>query len=182
MLIKRKSRKYKQKQGFSLIEVLVAIAVIAIAMATLGYLITALRNTAKSDESTAAANFSRAYIDVLRSRWQIPNEYNRGGAYNRSGANTSSHVILPLTDPPALFDEYSILVENLDIQDSPPTVIASKTFTYKRGTTQTAKYAPPEFDKDILRRVTITMKGRDGKDGKNPAPFVTEIVAPTVTR
>lgn len=169
MLIKRKLQ--KQKQGFSLIEVLVAIAVIAIAMATLGYLITALRNTAKSDESTAAANFSRTYIDVLRSRWQIPNEYHRGGD------NQTTPVILPLTDPPALFDEYSILVENLDINSSK--ILKDATFTYKRGTTQTAKYMPPRFDRDILRRVTITMKGRDGK---NPAPFVTEITAPTVTR
>lgn len=172
MFITQMPRKLTQKQGFSLIEVMVAIAVIAIAMGTLSYLITALRNTAKSDESTAASNFSRTYIDVLRSRWQIPAEYRRGGGPGGTA------VVVPLTEPPAVFDEYSVLVENLNVRRNPATVLTSTSFTYKRGTTTTADYTPPRASQDVLRRVTITMKGRDGKD---LTPFVTEIAAPTLT-
>lgn len=171
MSLKRMSPAVK-RQGFSLVEVLVAILVIAIAMGVLGYLITALRNTASSDESTAAANFSRRYIDVLRSRWQIPAEYKRGGDLGKPP------VSLSLSNPPAMFNEYSLTIENIDTK-TPPNVIQSRTFNYNRGGNMTVTYNQPAFTDDILRRVTIRVKGRDGE---YLTPFVTEIVAPTVTR
>jgi prepilin-type N-terminal cleavage/methylation domain-containing protein len=68
----------RQRQGLTLVEVLVALVIIAITMVMFGYFSTALQATSNSRQATAAANFSRSYLDALRSQWQDLTMYSAG--------------------------------------------------------------------------------------------------------
>ncbi len=59
-----------KKQGLSLIEVLMALVLVAIAVSMFLYFADSLRLTTVSREETQAATFGRNYFDSLKSRWQ----------------------------------------------------------------------------------------------------------------
>ena len=59
-----------RKQGLSLIEVLVALVLVAVAVSMFLYFADSLRLTTLSREETQAASFARNYFDSLKSRWQ----------------------------------------------------------------------------------------------------------------
>ena len=65
----------RQASGFTLIEVLIALAVAGIAISMFGYLINSLRLTRVSKLETEAAAYARNYLDTLRGQWRFTNGY-----------------------------------------------------------------------------------------------------------
>ena len=57
--------------GFSLIEALVAVAVVAVAIALLGYFVTALQAMRTSQTETVGINWARTYTDTTRAMWNL---------------------------------------------------------------------------------------------------------------
>lgn len=171
------AKRAKSKQGLTLVEVLVAMAVLGVALATLGYLVTALRNSARSDEATAAANFARSYLDALRTEWQVPSEYR---AYDSGTKQT--FVELELPPPPKLFSEYQLEIQffNTTLDKKGTDVVVNyKLATNSKTVQKKINTLPAKVEDDVLRKVTLTLLD---KQGKKQTPFVTQIVSPTVTK
>lgn len=77
-------------RGLTIVEVLVALAIAAVALGMFSYLIDSLNRFRTSQSKTVALNFARRYIDVTRSLWQDP-------GYFADGA-------VPSLSPPTDFD------------------------------------------------------------------------------
>jgi prepilin-type N-terminal cleavage/methylation domain-containing protein len=58
--------------GFSLIEVMIALFIIAIATLVFGYFMTPLRQSKEAQQQTQQVTLARNYLDNLRSFWQDP--------------------------------------------------------------------------------------------------------------
>jgi prepilin-type N-terminal cleavage/methylation domain-containing protein len=56
--------------GVTLVEVLVALALVGVAGSMFGYFITSLQSTKKAREQTTALAYARDYLEGLRTHWQ----------------------------------------------------------------------------------------------------------------
>lgn len=59
-------------RGFTLVEVLVAMALIAITTVMLGYFITSFRAVKQSQIDSQAQAFANSYFEALRAEWSTP--------------------------------------------------------------------------------------------------------------
>lgn len=60
-------------QGLTLVEVLVALVILAVAGLMMGYFITSFRVTQRAQFDTKAQTFARSYFDTLRADWAMGN-------------------------------------------------------------------------------------------------------------
>ena len=65
----------KQRRGVTLVEVLVALALVGVAGSMFGYFITSLQSTKKAREQTTALAYARDYLEGLRTHWQTLEGY-----------------------------------------------------------------------------------------------------------
>jgi prepilin-type N-terminal cleavage/methylation domain-containing protein len=65
----------RKQIGFTLIEVLIALVVVAISMVVLGYMNNAFLSSRISQQETQALGFARGYLDTIRAQWQNDNSY-----------------------------------------------------------------------------------------------------------
>lgn len=157
----------RQRQGLTLVEVLVSLVIIAITMVMFGYFSTSLRATSSSRQETAAANFARSYLDALRSQWQDLTMYRAG----------SRDVIAELrrTNPPFLavpegFASYQVSIDRRNVAG---TSIGTASFSSDDGVD--AFNWQNENDNDYLRLVTLTLTDIQG----DVYTYSTQIVRPT---
>lgn len=155
----------KQQKGLTLVEVLVALAIIAITMVMFGYFSTSLQATSNSRRETAAANFSRSYLDALRSQWQDLTMY-RAGA--RDSGSTRSNP--PFLDVPDGFVSYEVDVDRRNVAG---TSIGTASFSSNDG--EGAFNWQDEDDDDFIRLVTLTLTDVQGEI----YTYSTQIVRPT---
>jgi len=66
---------HAKTRGLTLIEVLIAIALLAIAGVMLGYFSTSFTATRGALIDTKGQAFARSYIDTLRARWAVSGDY-----------------------------------------------------------------------------------------------------------
>jgi prepilin-type N-terminal cleavage/methylation domain-containing protein len=64
--------KHREEAGFSLIEVMVALFIIAVATLIFGYFMTPLRQSKEAQQETQQIAAARNYLDNLRALWQDP--------------------------------------------------------------------------------------------------------------
>lgn len=62
----------QRRDGFSLVEMMVAMFIIAIAVVMFSYFLTPLRQTSQSQAETQAVAQAKSFIDSLRSSWSDP--------------------------------------------------------------------------------------------------------------
>lgn len=65
----------RREAGFTIIEAVVAVAVIAIGILLLSYLFDSIKLTRIAQNETVAVNFARRYLDVNKALWQDPYFY-----------------------------------------------------------------------------------------------------------
>ncbi len=65
----------RSDRGFTIVEVLVAMAIVGICVAMIAYLVQGLNNLRKSTVQTTGVNYARRYIDVLKALWQDQGYY-----------------------------------------------------------------------------------------------------------
>lgn len=125
------------KRGLSLVEVLVALVIVAIAASMFLYFADALRLTRLARQETTATTFARSYLSSLQSYWQEPDNYVYGLAYAESLADT---VPEPFSIQVRIRDEKG--VELLNLPDEQATL---------------------EKDSSRLRHVSVTLTDLQGK-------------------
>jgi len=155
----------RQQKGLTLVEVLVALAIIAVTMVMFGYFSSSLQATSNSRRETAAANFSRSYLDALRSQWQDLTMY-RDGARESSSARSNP----PFLDVPEGFVSYEI---DIDRRNVAGTSIGTASFSSDDG--EGAFDWQDEDDDDFMRLVTLTLTDVQGET----YTYGTQIVRPT---
>jgi prepilin-type N-terminal cleavage/methylation domain-containing protein len=62
-------------RGLTLVEVLVALAIIGVAGGMFGYFVSSLQTTKSAREQTTALAYARDYLEGLRARWQTLEGY-----------------------------------------------------------------------------------------------------------
>jgi prepilin-type N-terminal cleavage/methylation domain-containing protein len=85
------------KQGFTLVEVLVAMALLGILVIMASGLLIPLRITTQTSAEGRAASIARSYIEILKSRWLARTDY-INSPYNVpsvSDTSTSADIKLP---------------------------------------------------------------------------------------
>jgi prepilin-type N-terminal cleavage/methylation domain-containing protein len=155
------------RQGLTLVEVLVSLVIIAITMVMFGYFSTSLRATSSSRQATAAANFSRSYLDALRSQWQDLTMYRAG---SRDVIDELKRTNPPFLDVPEGFVSYEISIDRRNVAG---TSIGTATFSSDDGVA--AFNWQDENDNDYIRLVTLTLTDVQG----DTYTYSTQIVRPT---
>ncbi len=141
---------HAKTRGLTLIEVLIAITLLAIAGVMLGYFSTSFSATRGALMDTKAQTFARSYIDTLRARWAAYGDYTR--------------TLLPGPGevPPPQGYRYTITV--YDDRGQP---IAR--YTYQPG------QPPPSVpSRSPLKTVELEVTAPDGRTLR----FVTQLAAP----
>jgi prepilin-type N-terminal cleavage/methylation domain-containing protein len=160
MLITSRHVSHK-KAGLTLIEVLVALGIIAITMVMFGYFSTSLRATGDSRRNTAAANFARSYLDSVRSQWQDVEIY-KGGHKTRPNP--------PFLDVPEGFESYSVSVEARNVNN----VVVGTRGPYTSTAGAAAFNLENGGDNDFMRLVTLTLTDTQGET----YTYSTQVVRP----
>ncbi|WP_293913890.1 prepilin-type N-terminal cleavage/methylation domain-containing protein [Deinococcus sp.] len=145
----------KTDQGFTLIETLVAIALTGVLIVIMSYFSGSLLDTSKAKTSTVAQTFSRSYLDVLRTKWSVPNQYK-----TNSLPNPTSPALE--VKPP---DGYSYTTQ---VQDANGAAILN--YTYSATTAPQTNIV----NDSILKRVLLTVTTPNGQN----LTFATQIVNP----
>ena len=130
-------KRYTKKRaaaGLTIVEVLVALAVMAFTVSLFGYFLNPLRMTRQSQLETQAVSFARSYLEVVRSDWQDDCQYVRGS--------------LDETPPPTTFSGYTVTATD----PSDDSVIVSYTYP-----DDTAVSVDKSKDNEVLQR-TLTME------------------------
>jgi prepilin-type N-terminal cleavage/methylation domain-containing protein len=65
----------RQQTGFTLIEVLITLVVVALSMVVLSYMNNAFLSSRNSQQETQALSFARSYLDTVRAQWQNDSSY-----------------------------------------------------------------------------------------------------------
>lgn len=125
----------RSKKGFTIVELMVAVAIISIAFLILGYLVNSLKLFGSTQNKTQAALVARTYIDLVRSDWAVDDSY--------------TQTVLPRYTPPKDF-HYSISVVNA-ITDK-----EIHTYTYSSLTPNLVA------NKDPLRTIIVSVKDAKG--------------------
>jgi prepilin-type N-terminal cleavage/methylation domain-containing protein len=86
------------KKGFTIVEVIVAMALLGVLVIIASGLLIPLKITNQSNAEGRAANLARSYIEILKSRWQVQTNYSNS-PYNVpvvSSTITSADIKLPI--------------------------------------------------------------------------------------
>ncbi|MEM7734672.1 MAG: prepilin-type N-terminal cleavage/methylation domain-containing protein [Deinococcota bacterium] len=156
----------KQQKGLTLVEVLVALAIIAITMVMFGYFSSSLQATGNSRRETAAANFARSYLDALRSQWQDLTMYRDGG---RESGNARSNP--PFLEVPDGFTFYTVDIERRNVTG----VVVGTPTQFNSTAGEAAFNWQDENDTDFMRLVTLTLTDAQGET----YTYSTQVVRPT---
>ncbi|ULH17705.1 type II secretion system GspH family protein (plasmid) [Deinococcus sp. KNUC1210] len=70
-----KTKVQAYQAGFTLIEVLVSVALLGLLIVMVSYFATSLSSSTKAKSLTVAQTFARSYLDVLRTKWSVPGQY-----------------------------------------------------------------------------------------------------------
>ncbi|WP_161884400.1 type IV pilus modification PilV family protein [Deinococcus alpinitundrae] len=125
----------KTDHGFTLIETLVAVALTGILIIIASYFSSSLLDTSKAKNATVAQTFSRSYLDVLRTKWSVPNQY-----LTTSLPNPTASALE--VKPP---DNYSYTTQ---VQNASGAVILN--YTYSATTPPVPVYSPSNYKKVLL--------------------------------
>lgn len=118
--MRRNSRRAK---GFTLVETLVAIGILAVAILMINFIATSLRDFRNAQSDTAATTFARTFIDSTRALWS-----QKGSACPAStpGGTAKACTLYPTAQLPTLaVPSGSGLKFSVDIRNSAGTVVAS---------------------------------------------------------
>jgi prepilin-type N-terminal cleavage/methylation domain-containing protein len=94
---------HRNRRGFSLVEVLVALVIVAVAVAMFGYFGSGFRLTRTSQIDTQAQAFARSYFDTIRADWSQPVTYSAGALPNLKmpdGYNNLAHTLIAVRSLP----------------------------------------------------------------------------------
>lgn len=152
----------RSNKGFSLIEVLVALAIIAITITLFSYFVSSLQRSRDARLETTAAAYARNYFDSLRAAWQDPLIYSNGDLSLGDGD----------VEPPAGYKSVEIKVTRYDTGHAKT---GESTFS-----DTSASFKLPESDDDglivdFIRRISLEITDNQG----DSETFVTQIVQPT---
>ncbi len=74
-------------KGFSLIEVLISLVILAVTTMLLGHFMLSFTSSREAQTDTQVQALARSYMDALRTEWQIPALYNSNAAPSVSFPN-----------------------------------------------------------------------------------------------
>lgn len=99
-LIVIKKSKPKCKQGFSLVEVIVAVGLLGVMALIVSGFIIPLQVTRSSSVETQAMVYAKTYIEITKNRWLDPNTFtNSANAWSTptvsSNASTNPDILIP---------------------------------------------------------------------------------------
>ncbi|WP_051304178.1 type IV pilus modification PilV family protein [Calidithermus chliarophilus] len=143
-----------RRDGLSLIEVMVALVIIAITVLLFAYFASSFRGTSQAQIDTQAQVYARSYFDALRAEWSTHSGFNADPstfAYPRSPEGP------PLVPPPKGFE----LVE----------FNPEANVTRVSGTDASGK----AYSVVVMRQVLIKIRSARGKEYE----FRTQIAAPS---
>jgi prepilin-type N-terminal cleavage/methylation domain-containing protein len=88
-------KQYFGKQGFTLIEVLVSLVLVGVLVLILSTLVLPLGISRSTNIQTQAVSFGRSYLELIKTRWQIKNEYLSLTVPNTDPENPPVDIALP---------------------------------------------------------------------------------------
>lgn len=159
----------RQQIGLTLVEVLVALGIIAITMVMFGYFSTSLRATSDSRRETAAANFSRSYLDALRSQWQDLSMYTSGAKGLIAELQRPNP---PFLEVPEGFASYTVDIERRNVRGE---ALGTHSASANSAGNATGFDWEDENQNDFLRFVILTLTDAQGETYE----YSTQIVRPT---
>ena len=137
------------KQGFTLVEVLVALVVSTLAVGMFAYFVDSLILTRTSQQEAAAAAYARTYLEGLEARWQ----YDTDESYRNLG------LAADLPAPPPSYEA------SVTVADRGGNTLLMATYPSSAATTT---------DRTPLRSVLVTLTDDEGQ----VVQFETQVALP----
>ncbi len=153
-----------KQAGYSIIEALIAVAVVAVAISLLGYFITSLQSMRTAQAETVGINWARTYTDTVRALW---NSSQACAAAPAAGASASSGTCTAYPDavlPPLLAPDgyqYAVKVTKYLADGQAGNVVTSCPMT-KNCSQQ--PISDPELGNFPSRIMTVTTRDVQGKE------------------